>query len=86
MSIPVLVIMFVAAYLLGSIPTSVWIGRIFYGTDVRLHGSGNAGATNVIRVLGWSAGIPVLVIDLAKGWAAASLPLFLHLAPPSVRL
>ena len=83
MKIPALVIMLLLAYLLGSIPTAVWIGRIFYKTDVRLHGSGNAGATNVIRVFGWSAGIPVLLIDLAKGWAATSLPVFMHMAPAS---
>jgi glycerol-3-phosphate acyltransferase PlsY len=70
-----------AAYLLGSIPTAVWIGKAFHGIDVREHGSGNAGATNTIRVLGWSTGIPVLIVDLAKGWVAAMLPVFLNLAP-----
>jgi acyl-phosphate glycerol 3-phosphate acyltransferase len=69
------------AYLLGSIPTSVWIGKAFHGIDVREHGSGNAGATNTIRVLGWKTGIPVLIIDLAKGWLAAMLPVFLKIAP-----
>lgn len=61
------------AYLLGSIPTSVWIGKIFYGIDVREFGSGNAGATNTFRVLGKKAGIPVLIIDILKGTAAVSL-------------
>jgi glycerol-3-phosphate acyltransferase PlsY len=75
-------IAFLAAYLLGSVPTAVWIGRAFHNIDVREHGSGNAGATNVIRVLGWKTGIPVLVIDLAKGWLAAMLPVFLKLAEP----
>jgi glycerol-3-phosphate acyltransferase PlsY len=75
-------IAFAGAYLLGSIPTAVWIGRAFHNIDVREHGSGNAGATNVIRVLGWKTGIPVLVIDLAKGWLAAMLPVFLKLAEP----
>jgi glycerol-3-phosphate acyltransferase PlsY len=70
------------AYLLGSIPTAVWIGRAFHGIDVREHGSGNAGTTNTIRVLGWKTGIPVLVIDLAKGWLAAMLPVFFKIAPP----
>jgi glycerol-3-phosphate acyltransferase PlsY len=70
-----------AAYLLGSIPTAVWIGKAFHGIDVREHGSGNAGATNTIRVLGWKTGIPVLIIDLAKGWLAAMLPVFLGIAP-----
>ena len=72
---------FILAYLLGSIPSAVWIGKIFHNTDVRQHGSGNAGATNVIRVLGWKTGIPVLIIDLAKGFTAASLPVLLHVAP-----
>lgn len=62
-----------AAYLLGSIPTSVWIGKFFYGVDVRELGSGNAGATNTFRVLGRSAGIPVLVFDVFKGWCAVKL-------------
>jgi acyl phosphate:glycerol-3-phosphate acyltransferase len=67
-------------YLLGSIPTSVWVGRMFHGIDVREHGSGNAGATNVIRVLGWKTGVPVMIVDVAKGWFAASLPVIFHLA------
>lgn len=71
---------FLLAYLLGSIPTAVWMGRRFHKIDVRERGSGNAGATNVIRVLGWKTGIPVLLIDLAKGWLAAMLPVFFHLA------
>jgi glycerol-3-phosphate acyltransferase PlsY len=79
-------IAFLSAYLLGSIPTAVWIGKAFHGIDVREHGSGNAGATNTIRVLGWKSGIPVLLIDMAKGWAAAMLPVFLHLAPPESAL
>lgn len=72
---------FISAYLLGSIPAAVWMGKAFHNIDVREHGSGNAGTTNVIRVLGWKTGIPVLVIDLAKGWLAAMLPAFLDLAP-----
>lgn len=68
------------AYLLGSIPSAVWIGKQFHNIDVREHGSGNAGTTNVIRVLGWKTGIPVLIIDIIKGWVAAMLPVFFHLA------
>lgn len=64
---------FVLAYLLGSIPTAVWIGRWFYGADVRNFGSGNAGATNTFRVLGRSAGIIVTLVDILKGTAAAAL-------------
>jgi glycerol-3-phosphate acyltransferase PlsY len=72
---------FIAAYLLGSIPAAVWIGKIFHHIDVREHGSGNAGTANVIRVLGWKTGIPVLIIDLAKGWTASMMPVFLSVAP-----
>jgi acyl phosphate:glycerol-3-phosphate acyltransferase len=65
-----IIIAVVIAYLLGAVPTSVWIGKIFYNIDVRDHGSGNAGATNTIRVLGLKAGIPVLIFDIFKGWIA----------------
>lgn len=58
------------AYLTGSVPSSVWIGKIFYGIDVREYGSGNAGATNTFRVLGKKAGIPVLILDALKGYVA----------------
>ncbi|MCL2329133.1 MAG: glycerol-3-phosphate 1-O-acyltransferase PlsY [Bacteroidetes bacterium] len=60
----------IGAYLLGSIPSAVWIGKAFFNTDVREHGSGNAGATNTFRVLGKKAGIPVFIIDLLKAFAA----------------
>jgi glycerol-3-phosphate acyltransferase PlsY len=70
------ILLFVAAYLLGSIPTAVWVGKHFYNIDVRDHGSGNAGATNVFRVLGKKAGIPVLLIDVIKGFLAVSLARF----------
>jgi len=74
------------SYLLGSVATAVWVGRIFHGVDVREHGSGNAGATNVIRVLGWKTGIPVLLIDVLKGWLAATLPVVFNLADPESAL
>ena len=64
------------AYLIGSVPTSVWIGRAFYNVDVRTKGSGNAGATNTIRVLGYKAGIPVLILDVLKGWFAVYIANF----------
>ena len=76
-----ILIVSLAAYALGSIATAVWAGKIFHGIDVREHGSGNAGATNTIRVLGWATGLPVLILDMAKGWLAASLPLLMGLAP-----
>ncbi|MDX1904773.1 MAG: glycerol-3-phosphate 1-O-acyltransferase PlsY [Thermonemataceae bacterium] len=67
----------IVAYFLGSVPTAVWVGRFFYGKDVRNYGSGNAGATNTFRVLGKKAGIFVLFFDVLKGYAATNLPLFL---------
>lgn len=60
----------IAAYLIGSIPSAVWIGRRFYGIDVREKGSKNAGATNTIRVLGLLPGLFVLLVDALKGWFA----------------
>lgn len=67
----------VIAYLLGSIPTAVWVGRVWHGIDVREHGSKNAGATNTFRVLGKKAGIVVLSVDIIKGIVAAGLPFLL---------
>jgi glycerol-3-phosphate acyltransferase PlsY len=66
------------AYLLGSIPSSVWYGLGYFGIDVRNHGSGNAGATNTFRVLGKRAGVIVMLIDVLKGWTAASLATLLY--------
>ena len=59
------------SYLIGSIPTAVWVGKLFYGVDIRDHGSGNAGATNTFRVLGWKCGVAVSIIDILKGFVAA---------------
>lgn len=63
----------VLAYLIGSIPTSVWIGRSVFGIDVRERGSKNAGATNAMRVFGWKVGLTVLIVDMLKGWLAVNL-------------
>ena len=65
--------MLITAYLLGSIPSAVWIGKRYYGVDVREHGSRNAGTTNVLRVLGTKAAIPVFAIDFLKGFLAVTL-------------
>ena len=62
------------AYLFGSIPTAVWVGKRFFGLDVREHGSKNAGATNTFRVLGKKPGIIVLLVDVLKGLLAVFLP------------
>lgn len=67
----------VTAYLLGSIPTAVIVGKVFYGLDIRTVGSGNAGATNTIRTLGLKAGIPVLLFDVFKSFVAVQLYLIL---------
>ncbi len=68
MDIFYLIIFIIFAYLLGSIPTAVWIGKKFYNLDVREHGSKNSGATNTFRVLGVKAGIFVFSFDVFKGW------------------
>jgi glycerol-3-phosphate acyltransferase PlsY len=73
-----LILFSAVAYLLGSIPSAVWIGKAFYNVDVREHGSGNAGTTNVLRVLGGRAAIPVFAMDIAKGLLAL---LTVHLIP-----
>ncbi len=72
-----IILLIILAYLIGSIPTSVWIGKWFYKVDVRTKGSGNAGATNTIRILGWKAGIPVLLFDVFKGWFAVYMANFI---------
>ncbi|MCK9423752.1 MAG: glycerol-3-phosphate 1-O-acyltransferase PlsY [Bacteroidales bacterium] len=73
MALTYVILEIIAAYLIGSISSAVWFGKLLYGVDVREHGSGNAGATNVIRVLGYKAGIPVLLVDVFKGWLAVQL-------------
>lgn len=60
-------------YLAGSIPTSVWISKAFFGFDIRDKGSGNAGATNAWRILGWKAALIVVLVDIGKGFLAAGI-------------
>ncbi len=67
----------VLAYLIGSIPTSVWVSRYFFGIDIREYSSGNAGATNTFRVLGPKWGTVVMIVDMLKGTAAVNLVLLL---------
>lgn len=74
-----IVILLAVAYLLGSIPSGVWIGKLFYGKDIRQFGSGNSGTTNTFRVLGKPAGIVVLLMDILKGTLATLLPTLFHL-------
>lgn len=70
------------AYLLGSIPTAVWVGKIFYKLDIREYGSGNSGASNTFRILGKKAGIPVLFFDMFKGWASTNLVYIFSVSSP----
>lgn len=65
------------AYLLGSIPSALWVGKLFYNTDIRTKGSGNLGATNTFRTLGKKAGIAVTLLDILKGTAATLIPLYI---------
>jgi acyl phosphate:glycerol-3-phosphate acyltransferase len=68
-----LVVILVLSYLVGSIPGSVLVGKWVHGIDIREHGSGNPGATNAFRVLGWKSGVLCTIIDMGKGFIAAGL-------------
>ena len=72
-----IILLVLLAYLTGAF-SAVWVGKTFYNTDVREYGSGNSGATNTFRVLGKGAGIPVLFMDIFKGWLAVY---YVHLIP-----
>jgi acyl phosphate:glycerol-3-phosphate acyltransferase len=69
-----IVLVLILAYLLGSIPSGLIVGKVFYKTDIREHGSGNLGGTNTFRTLGVKAGIAVTLTDILKGTLAAALP------------
>ena len=56
------------SYVTGSTPTSIIVGKLTRGIDIRKHGSGNAGGTNVFRVLGWKPALVVVIVDVFKGW------------------
>jgi glycerol-3-phosphate acyltransferase PlsY len=68
-----LIILIIISYLTGSTPTSIIVGRITNGIDIRKHGSGNAGGTNVFRVLGWKPALIVVIVDVFKGWLPAAI-------------
>src|SRR5437763_16365536 len=70
-------LLIVLAYLIGSIPTSVWVSKYFFDIDIRDYGSGNAGATNTYRVLGSKWGTFVMVVDMIKAIVAVKLAFFL---------
>jgi len=65
-----ILLVLIFGYLIGSFPTAIIAGKLLKKIDIHEHGSGNAGATNVFRVLGWKAGTVVLIIDIFKGFAA----------------
>ncbi len=82
-------ILLVFAYLIGSIPTAVWVSKCVYGIDIREHGSGNAGATNAFRILGSKAGAGVMIADMMKGFLAVKLSMlspYVILSEPFVNL
>ena len=68
-----IITMIIIAYLLGSIPSAVWIGKKYYGIDIREYGSKNAGTTNMLRVLGRRAALPVFALDVLKGFVAVPI-------------
>jgi glycerol-3-phosphate acyltransferase PlsY len=78
------ILLLTAAYLTGSVPTSIIAGKMLRGIDIREHGSRNPGATNTFRVLGWKIGVAVGIIDILKGFAAVALLPSLIPAGPSV--
>jgi len=79
----ILILILFASYIIGSFPTSIIMGRITRGIDIRDHGSGNAGGTNVFRVLGWKPALVVVVIDVFKGWLpTAYLAIMFYEATP----
>ncbi len=68
-----LFVILILSYLAGSIPASLWISRHFFHVDIRNYGSGNVGATNAFRILGWKAGVLTTLVDAGKGVLAAGL-------------
>jgi len=66
-----LLILILVSYVIGSTPTSILVSRAVYKTDIREHGSGNAGATNVFRTFGWKPALFVTLVDVFKGWLPA---------------
>lgn len=73
------IVVMLLSYLIGSIPSGLIVGKVFYGIDIREHGSGNLGGTNTFRVLGKKAGIAVTAADILKGTAATFLPILFGL-------
>lgn len=72
-----IIIQIILAYLLGSIPSGVWLGKALYGKDIRDYGSGNTGATNTFRIIGVKAGTIALILDVLKGVIATLIPIYM---------
>src|SRR3990172_7437989 len=68
-----LAIVVLLSYIIGSMPTSIMLSKWMHGFDIRTKGSGNAGGTNVFRVLGWKSGVFVMIVDMGKGILASAL-------------
>lgn len=68
-----LLLLLLISYIIGSTPTSIIVGKVLKGIDIREHGSGNAGGTNVFRVLGWKPALVVVLVDVFKGWLPAAV-------------
>lgn len=81
-----IIILVILAYLIGSIPSGIIVSKLFYHTDIREHGSGNSGASNVGRVFGFKAGLGVFLFDFLKGALAVWLPSLLHIDAPELLL
>ena len=78
-----ILLLILIAYLLGSIQTGLWIGKVFFHTNLREHGSGNTGTTNTFRVLGKTAGTITFLVDMLKGTLAVLLPIWLGITEVS---
>jgi len=73
-----LIFLILIAYVVGSTPTSIIVSKFKYKTDIREHGSGNAGATNIFRTFGWKPALFVTVVDIFKGWLPAYIAGNIH--------
>ncbi len=73
------IVLLIIAYLLGSIPSGLWIGQAFFNINIREHGSGNTGTTNTFRILGKKAGMATFMIDFFKGSIATLLPILFQI-------
>jgi glycerol-3-phosphate acyltransferase PlsY len=80
------ILLIITAYLIGSIPTAVWVSKFFFDIDIRDYGSGNSGATNTYRVLGSKWGTIVMAVDMIKAIVAVKLALFLPFADNDIYL